>query len=68
MNMPPSDHTVWSIVRMAVAGLLFIGIAAVGYRNPVSGDDVLPVLGMILGIGSFDKVKQLITKSGEETR
>lgn len=66
MQVPPADHPVWKLARLAVCGAIFIAGASLAYKNPASQADVLPLLSLLLGVGGFDQLKKQLTKTSSQ--
>ena len=65
MNIPPSDHVLWKILRLAVVGGLLTALLHFNYLG-FDKRDVLTILITLGGLGGFDVAKSAMTKPPAE--
>jgi hypothetical protein len=56
INLPPADHPIWIVIRIALVGVIMFGIVALQliYRNPFEIADAKYILATLAVIGGFD--------------
>lgn len=62
MNIPPSDHAIWKIARLAIVSatmLLFFGMI---YKSPIESKDLITIFGTLAALAGFDWTKATVTK------
>lgn len=63
MQLPPSDHIVWKIIRQLIIGVVFCVMSAINYKNGFDIKDIGTLLALWSAVAGFDIAK---TKATEE--
>ena len=66
MNLPPSDHIIWKIIRLAVVGTILTIMLAFTY-NKFDHRDIVTILAALFGLAGFDTTKAMVTKKPGST-
>jgi hypothetical protein len=66
MNLPPSDHIVWKIIRLAVVGTILTIMLAFTY-NQFDNRDIITIIVALSGLAGFDTTKAFATRKPKET-
>jgi hypothetical protein len=62
MNIPPADHPVYKIIRLAVVGTIMTVLCMFLYKNGFDKKDIVLIAMTLLGLGGFDVAKMQLTK------
>lgn len=65
MQVPPADHPLWKLLRLAVVGAILLAFLAMNY-NRLDERDATTILGVLLSLAGFDATKAQLTKSNRE--
>lgn len=68
MTLPPADHPIWKILRLAFVAVIMIVMLAsqLIYKNPIEFADYKFVLVTVAGLGGFDLMKMFVTKEPKQ--
>lgn len=61
MNIPPSDHVVWKIVRQAIVGGMLLMMLSLNYDR-FDSRDITTVVTTLMALGGFDVAKAFVSK------
>jgi hypothetical protein len=62
MQLPPSDHQVWKILRLTVVGTIMTVLCSFLYKNGFDKKDIVLIAMTLLGLGGYDVAKMQLTK------
>lgn len=66
MNLPPSEHIVWKLVRqLIIAGVLSVLILA--NKQTLDGGDIVTIVVTMAGVLGFDVAKLSVTSPKSKT-
>ena len=61
MNIPPSDHIVWKIIRQAIVGGMLLLMLSMNY-NKFDSRDITTIVTTLMALGGFDVAKAFVSK------
>lgn len=66
MNIPPSDHVIWKIIRQAIVGGMLLIMLSMNY-NKFDSRDITTIFSTLMALGGFDVAKALVSKPNVPT-
>jgi hypothetical protein len=59
MTLPPSDHIIWKLIRMAVVGVIMVVMLKFNYANGWAPQDYITLIATLMALGGYDALKQM---------
>ena len=60
--MPSPEHQIWKILRLVVIAVTTLALFHWNYINPIEAKDLGTLLGILLSVAGFDRIKTALTE------